>query len=120
MSIFSDCMSIGYSAIEQVAGELIEYRAGSTILTGLTAVAEDKTEQRDEIGGNRINNERHVQAFLIRATLLPSIIPTKGHYIRRASGKWYKVQNPNGSNVWEWSESHNTHYRIYAVEDGGP
>lgn len=119
MSIFGDCMSVGFSAIEDVAGELVEYRAGATILTDLTAVAEDKTEQKDEIGGNRITSERHVQAFLIRASLL-NFVPAKGHYIKRPNGKWYKVQNPNGSTVWEWSESNNTHYRIYTVEDPGP
>lgn len=120
MSIFSDCMSVGFSAIEDVAGESIEYRAGLTVLTGLTAVAEDKTEQRDQINGNRFGTEHHVQAFLIRASLLGGVVPAKGHYIKRASGKWYKVLNPSGGNIWEWSESHNTHYRIYAVEDPGP
>ncbi len=123
MSIYSDCMGIGMSAIEDAAGEKITYRNGATDLC-ITAVAEDTAEQDIEVGGNRITSITRTQAFLIRPKVLKAdgvqFKPAQKHLIQRADGQWYRVQNPSGAPVWEWSGASRTHYRVYAVEIADP
>jgi hypothetical protein len=124
MSIYSEAIDFGLSAIEATAGELITYRNGETDLTEVVAIAEDKSEQKAEVGGSRVTSTTRTQAFLIRPKHLAiddvAFRPEPRHLIRRSDGQWYRVQNPDGGPVWEWGEGQRIHYRVFAVEINEP
>lgn len=118
MNIFSDCMSIGYAAIEDVAGEDLVYRDQIGDIS-IRAVAEDQAANELE-SGNQFRSGHIEQAWLVRAcTLVRGDMPIKpqlGHRIIRDDGRTFQVQNPRANAPWEWSTAQRTHYRIFTVE----
>lgn len=118
MSIFSDCMGIGYAAIEDTAGQSVVYRDQFGDIP-VIAVPEDDASTEENVAGSARSTVRE-QAWLIRASSLvrgaTQIIPRHGHRIELADGTLFQVQAPQLNVTWEWSSGFRTHYRIFTVE----
>lgn len=118
MSLISDALSAGFSAIEDMGGERVTYRRGSQEITDVLAVRDHS--DFDE----RASEETHVQIkttdFLIRLKYLvdsnyEEVTPSRGDQIVSGDGETFDLVPGVDNKHWRWSDARKTHYRIFTV-----
>ena len=119
MSLFSDALSSGFSAIQDVAGEPIVYAFGSSSIA-ITAVV-GQTEFEDVQSDGEIRTLVKSVDFLIKPSDLrfgdDPVEPAKGAKITWRSQEFVLMPGLD-THAWRWSDGLQTHYRVHTVRKG--
>jgi hypothetical protein len=117
MSDFAESLQAGFDVLEDQAGELITFKFGSGEIQNLLAIPGKRKSQIDSLGKQIIANRD--MDWLVRKDRMvfndQPIVPVKGNLITTKAGKRYRVAAPQGGMEWEWSDQHETYYRIHTV-----
>lgn len=115
MSLFSDALSDGFGAIEDVGGELVTYtHADGTVVNNVVAVP-GKTEGQEISPGGKVLVTTRSSDWQIRTGQL-SKEPSRGDKLVTADGRTYTAVPSVGGPVWVYSDTSETFYRIHFVK----
>lgn len=118
MTLISDALSSGFSAIEDTAGEPIIIRRGNIEDESFGVLGQSVSENNDG-GGQTVIESRTTDCLIRKDRYLHDAQPARpyfGDIIQTGDGRRFQVQADGGSPVWRWSDPYQTHYRIHTVE----
>jgi hypothetical protein len=121
VSAFASAIAQGLAAINDVAGELVNYQRGADVITGIKAVA-GKTDfgsetNTDDIGVSFVSNDWIFRTgdLVIRGQ---AITPKRGDRVITAGGTMYEV-GFDGDEIYRHSDSGQTRIRVHTKLMGG-
>ncbi|HBE72473.1 MAG TPA: hypothetical protein DDW52_30435 [Planctomycetaceae bacterium] len=119
MSLFTDSMSLGFTAAEDVGGEYVDYDYSGTVEC-IYVVPGRVVGIQTNTGGRMQTAQRTLDFMIRRDRLVIDDIPRepqRGNIITRADGSSWKVTGPSSSEpVWRYSDSSLSYYRVQTVE----